>query len=172
MREITIKLQLDTSQNDKNLDISDEMIKEDIRRAEHAIGRDYYYTIQSINIEGDDMNYYMHEYYLKISYHDSKYLQCLIWATESFVKIIQRDNIWEKMLDDDDLILQLRHVFNSLFTAYCILSEDYTDPNYMNIKMEVDDFIIVCEDERIVFDNGETVYISLNPYNYGKWYGV
>lgn len=164
MREITVKLQIDPSSEY----ISNKEIEEDIRLAEDEIGRDHYYTIQSIDIDGDNMD----EYYLKISYHNSACLQCLIWATESFVKIIERDNIWEKMLDDDDLILQLRYVFNSLFTAYCISSEDYTDPNYMDIKMEVDDFIIICKDERLVFDNGETVYISLNPYNYGKWYSV
>lgn len=48
MKEIIVKLQLDDSQNDKNLNLSDEEIKEDIELGE--IGFIYYYSIKSIEV--------------------------------------------------------------------------------------------------------------------------
>lgn len=50
MKEIIVKLQLDDSQNDKNLNLSDKEIKEDIEFAEWQIGFIYYYSIKSIEI--------------------------------------------------------------------------------------------------------------------------
>ena len=49
MKEIIVKLQLDDSQNDKNLNLSDEEIKEDIELGE--IGFIYYYSIKSIEVK-------------------------------------------------------------------------------------------------------------------------
>ena len=49
MKEIVVKLQLDDSQNDKNLNLSDEEIKEDIELGE--IGFIYYYSIKSIEVK-------------------------------------------------------------------------------------------------------------------------
>lgn len=50
MKEIIVKLQLDDSQNDKNLNLSDEEIKEDIEFGEIGIGFIYYYSIKSIEV--------------------------------------------------------------------------------------------------------------------------
>ncbi len=109
--------------------------------------------------------------YLKISYHNNDFFDYFIWATESFIKIIKYYDLWERMLDDDVLLDKLKVCFNNLFNCY--YNFDITIENKTShIKMEVDDFMVVCEDEILCWDNEETIYISLNPYDDGYWFIV